>query len=555
MRFRVDRIDNFALYLKMMAAGCPHQQVVIFPAARQKNGRIAYTHLTYQQLDELSDHVAQRLLECGFFPGMRTAFMVKPSLEFFVLSFALLKAGIVPVLVDPGIGLKNVRTCLAMADAEAFIGIPAAHIARHLFRWKGAGWKALLNIGYRHFPGTISYKSLLAPVENKQPLMNTVQEDTAAILFTSGSTGSPKPVVATHANFVSQLQIMRENLAIQPGEYDLCTYAPFALFAPALGLTTVIPDMNFSKPAEVDPWKIKEAIDDFGIRNMFGSPALMKTVSRCAEANNWQFPSLKRLISAGGPVHSDIIVSFLKSLSPEAEFFTAYGATEAMPVAMAESRQLLGEERLRHASGHGLCVGRLAAGLVKILRVSELPLSSLRNEDILGPYEIGEILVSGPHVTWGYYKMDAANELSKVRDENGTIYHRMGDVGYLDAEGKLWFCGRKSHRVQRSEGDLYSIPVEAVFDTHPLVARTALVGLGQGPDQIPCLCIESKRDLSAEEKTSLVKELKLIASRYKQTQSLDKFLFHPAFPVDIRHNAKIHRESLKLWAEGLLADR
>lgn len=163
--------------------------------------------------------------------------------------------------------------------------------------------------------------------------------------------------------------------------------------------------------------------------------------------------------------------------------------------------------------------------------------------------EIGEIMVSGDQVTSSYYNRDQATALAKSRDESGHLYHRMGDLGYLDDKGYLWFCGRKTHRVQSAKGELYTIPSEAVFNSHPWVARTALVGLGSAPLQSPCLCVELNRPLSSLEKTQLFAELRAIASHHIHTQAIQTFLLHPDFPVDIRHNAKIFREKLKVWAD------
>lgn len=544
----MEAIRNIARYLTRMAELHPFQEAVIFPNGRDAFGRLQSSLLTYAQLDGLSERAARGLVRMGIGPGTRTAFLVKPSLEFFVMTFALFKAGAVPVLIDPGIGIRNMKRCLAEADVEAFIGIPAAHVARLLFRWRGKGrWKKTVSIGRRSFLGSPSYEEILRRGEEAIELPES--HEPAAILFTSGSTGSPKGAVYSHANFLAQVDLLRESLGIEPGERDLCTFPLFALFAPALGMTAVIPEMDFTRPARVDPWKIKEAIETFGIRNMFGSPALIRRVGSYGSERKWFFPSLKRVISAGAPVPASVMMQFKTLLPSDARFFTPYGATETLPVAVAESRLLEGTRKASE-KGRGVCIGKPVPDTrVHILRISDEAWRDFSSADLLASGQIGEIIVSGRQVTESYHNRPEANALGKIRDGEGRLYHRMGDLGYFDAEGRLWFCGRKNHRVQSREGDLYTIPCEAVFNQHPLVARTALVGLGEAPAQKPCLCVEAKGPLSPAQKAALLADLKATAKRHEHTEAIQTFLLHRDFPVDIRHNAKIFREKLKVWAE------
>jgi acyl-CoA synthetase (AMP-forming)/AMP-acid ligase II len=283
---------------------------------------------------------------------------------------------------------------------------------------------------------------------------------------------------------------------------------------------------------------------------MFGSPALIKSVAAFGQDHGWHFPSLKRVISAGAPVPAAVIEGFRSLLPASAEFYTPYGATESLPVAIAESRLLLGEARRKHSLGNGLFVGSpVAPSIVKILRITNEALREFSEADLLSGNEIGEIMVSGAQVTEAYYNRKESTEAAKIRDQDGRLFHRMGDLGYVDDEGYLWFCGRKTHRVQTSRGELYTIPCEAVFNLHPRVARTALVGLGLAPNQTPLLCVEAKEALSKSEQAQLFAELKAIAAKHEHTQSIQNFLLHPDFPVDIRHNAKIFREKLKVWAD------
>ena len=267
-----------------MAMRQPHTMAVVVPDGRDRGGRVRYTHLTYRQLDRDSDRIAHGLQGDGDRRGTRAVVMVRPGLDFFSLVFALFKAGIVPVLIDPGIGLRNLGQCCREAEPEVFIGIPkalwrgdfSAGAARPCGRrsWsRRAGAGVWVQASRRST--TCGARAGTSRGQGLDPLPSIAlprPDETAAILFTSGSTGPPKGAVYTHAIFQAQVESFRSLYAIEPGEIDLCTFPLFALFAPALGMTAIVPDMDPTRPARVDPAKIFEAIDDFGVTNLFGSP-------------------------------------------------------------------------------------------------------------------------------------------------------------------------------------------------------------------------------------------------------------------------------------------
>lgn len=566
---------NIARTLSEQAAAHPFQMAVAFPSARDHAGRTVYAQLSYRQLEEAAERVARGLLASGIGEGMRTAFMVKPSLEFFILTFALFKARAVPVLIDPGLGIRPIGRCLAEARAEAFVGIPLAHLARRLFRWGPRRWKKLVRVQigragprwldplFGRFLSPLSYADLWEAGGRRRDIVlpEAKAEDLAAVLFTSGSTGAPKGVLYTHANFRAQIELLRSSLGIRQGDIDLCTFPLFALFAPALGMSAVVPEMDFTRPAAVDPEKIREAIETFGVTNMFGSPALVRRVAEYGTERGWTFPSLERVIAAGAPVPLRVIERFRRLLQENCQFFTPYGATESLPVALAESRMLLGETRTHSEKGGGICVGAPVGGtIVKIIRISDAPIESLSAADACAPFEVGEIIVAGPQVTARYDQREEANRLGKIRaasdDPSGaSFYHRMGDLGYEDEQGRIWFCGRKSQRVITPAGPMFTIPVESIFNRHPWVARSALIGLGTAPNERAAVCIEveeSRLPLTGVAQQHLLSELRDLAEKHRHTADITTFFLHlhAKFPVDIRHNAKIFREKLKPWAEA-----
>ena len=376
----------------------------------------------------------------------------------------------------------------------------------------------------------------------------------AAILFTSGSTGISKGAIYTHGIFDAQVRFIRDIYRIEPGEMDLASFPLFALFGPALGMTAIIPDMDPTRPAYADPVKIFTAIEDFGATNMFASPALVNALGRYGEKNGVKLPTLRRVISAGAPARPDVLERFSKMLNREAQIFTPYGATEALPVCNIGSREILEETGALTREGKGTCVGLPVPGItLNIIRISDDPIPSWSDDLIVPDGEIGEIAVKGEIVTSGYYNRRESTELAKIPDlSDGSFYHRMGDVGCRDDRGRIWFCGRKSHRVVLDSVTLFTIPCEAVFNTHPKVFRTALVAVRENSSTVPVICVETEKGVDPSLHDKIVEELKAMGAAKPHTAPVKTFLIHPGFPVDIRHNAKIFREKLAVWAAAKL---
>jgi acyl-CoA synthetase (AMP-forming)/AMP-acid ligase II len=254
-------------------------------------------------------------------------------------------------------------------------------------------------------------------------------------------------------------------------------------------------------------------------------------------------------MSAGAPVPTTVIERFVKLLDPEARIVTPYGATESLPVAVIAHDEILRETAARTAKGAGVCVGRVTDGVrVEIIRISDEPIAEWSDALRVEGEAIGELVVSGANVTRSYFGRDAATRLAKIRGPAGETMHRMGDLGWRDAEGRIWFCGRKSHRVVTKAGTLFTDPCEAPFNTHADVRRAALVGVPRDGDVLPVICVELEPSAKQRDITSLRAQLRVIAQQHQHTRAIETFLVHPAFPVDIRHNSKIFREKLAVWA-------
>ncbi len=537
---------NIAAALPRLARERPDQIAMRCPG---RDGRYGET-LTYAELDARSDAIAAGLARRGIVRGTRTVVMVRPTPAFFLLMFALFKAGAVPVLVDPGIARRALKQCLDEAQPQAFIGIPLALLAKALLGWAKAA-RVRITTGRRAWLADATLAQVEADGRGAGPqLADTDGEDVAAILFTSGSTGVPKGVVYRHRHFVVQVEMLREAFGIAPGGVDFPTFPPFALFDPALGLTSIIPDMDPTRPARADPRKLHAAIARFGADQLFGSPALMRVLAEHGQP----LPSLKRVTSAGVPVPPEVVEKILALLPSDARFWTPYGATECLPVAVIEGRELL-TLRARTEAGAGTCVGRPVAGnTVRIIRIDDGVIPEWHDGLQVAPGQVGEITVAGPSATDAYFNREAQTVLAKLRetlpDGGHRIVHRMGDLGWFDGEGRLWFCGRKSQRVVvDAHTTLCTEQVEPVFNTHPQVRRCALVGVGPKGAQVPVLCVELAEGVGAAAWPRIAEALRQRADGFVHTAKIAQFLHYPKpFPVDIRHNAKIGREALAAWA-------
>ena len=541
---------NVASHLSHMAACQPNHLAIA--CAGSGIWTTTFTELSFKQLNDWSDDLARGLIQAGIGKGIRVALLVPPSPEFFAVVFALMKSGAIMICIDPGIGLRSLGRCINHSQPQAIIGSRKAHLACRLLGW-GRGSNRL-NVHTAGVPflvlGQEPLNRSLSSIANDGKQASTTSfpmiqvEDPAAILFTSGSTGPPKGVVYTHGIFQAQIRILRECYDIVPGEVDLSTFPLFALFAPALGMSAVIPQMDFTRPARVRPRRIIHAVNRYKVTSLFGSPALLRRLGRWNRGRHEMLPSLRRVISAGAPVQAAVLAELVPMLAPRTHVHTAYGATEILPVATITSDEILGETAKQTALGKGICVGRPVNEVrIEIVEI-DFENSVDRAPVWVEPGDIGEIVVTGPNLSLGYDHCGEAQRLARFSDSHGNNWHRMGDAGYIDNRGRLWFCGRVAHCVVAGAQTYYPIPCEGVFNSHPQVYRTALICLVASDGGRPGLCVELEPGVPAASQQKICAELLDLGSRFEHTKGIREIFFHPAFPVDIRHNSKIDRECL-----------
>ncbi|QDV27864.1 fatty acid CoA ligase family protein [Aureliella helgolandensis] len=545
---------NIAARLRQVAAKQPAQIALASPLGRYEPGRKRdYATMTFADLELHTSSIAAGLQKMEITPGMRIVMLVKFGADFISLVFALLKAGAVVILIDPGMGRKNLVRCLEASKPDGFVAIPAAQLIRMVLRRRFPHARKNVTVGPRY--GFLPKPTLasLAGTPSALYIPPPITLDSeAAIIFTTGSTGPPKGVLYTHRTFNSQVDQLVEHYGIKPGGCDLSAFPLFGLFNAVMGTTTVIPDMDPTRPADVDPPRLLDAMDQWKVNQAFGSPVLWTTVGRWATERGRKVESLRRVFSAGAPVSPNVLRWMRDTMGEGGEMFTPYGATESLPVASIESREVLEETADKCDAGAGTCVGRRFSGIEwKVIAIDDGPLASIQDVRELPQGQIGELMVTGDVVTHQYVTRTDQNLLHKVQDGD-RIWHRMGDVGYLDEQGRFWCCGRKSHRVRTAGGQLFTEPCEAIFNTHPHVHRSALVGIGELGSQQPVLIAELWPEHTPHDSLSrqqLIAQLRGIGKSHALTKSIEHILLYPKrLPTDIRHNAKIFREQLGPWA-------
>lgn len=505
--------------------------------------------ITFKELNSRSDDYVEYFLSEGLKSGEIVILMVKPSIDFICLTLALFKIGTPVVLIDPGMGFKNLLRCIKRVEPDYLIGIPKALLFSRLFPKPFTSIKKRFCCGSSFGVFGKNIKDVKCAPDNLHEVYKPKKDDLAAIIFTTGSTGPPKGVRYEHSIFSAQLELIKSFYKIGDKDTDQPAFPLFALFSTALGACAIIPDMDPTKPAKVDPAKFVSSIITNKVTYSFGSPAIWRVVSRYCIDNTIKLPTLEKVLMAGAPVPYDLLRNMTEILPSHGRVMTPYGATESLPIASIDNIEILGETMELSRVGRGTCVGYSLPGIsIKIIELSDQVIENIEQCTFIKTGTIGEIIVSGGVVTKSYMNNDEETRLAKIKDNDG-FWHRMGDVGYLDSKGRLWFCGRRAHRVVANDTTYFSIPCEAIVNEHHDIYRSALVSVQNKSGKcLPVLILEPVENFSGNEE-QLIEEAKVLAKKSEITDSIENFHIHRSFPVDIRHNAKIFREKLSIWAQ------
>jgi len=532
------------------------QRIALVHASKRPGGTIRYRRHTYRELSDRAESLAVGLREIGVAEGTLCSFMVPPGFDAMVLGIALWRVGAVVVGIEPhSHGLRNVAKSLAKVGPEVFFGIPRAHAARLAFGWGRGTVRTNVVVGRVGRPGLPTLRSLARHPVPAAPARGAISPaDPAVVAFTTGSTGAPKPTVLRQRNLAAMMSLVLGHWGYTDGRevVDMPTFPMFWIIGLAAGGTVVVPPMDFTLkgPGDADPALLVRTIRECGVRSLFASPALLTNLAAHAQAHRITLPTVERIVAGGAEVPGPLFAEVKQALGPTGEMYSDYGATEALPVAEIAGREVIGGDGdddvdgtwTATEQGAGVCVGLPLPGVeVRIVAVDDAPIPAWTDATELPAGEIGEVVARGPHISEEYYRQPRADEENKIADPTGP-WHRVGDTGYLDAEGRLWVCGRRSHRVTTARGVSYPLCCEPVYNAHPGVLRSALVGVDDATGRcVATICVELRKGVDRAE---ITRELEQVAGSTDATGLVERVVLVDHLPVDRRHNAKIDRPRL-----------
>lgn len=554
---------------RQFAEKYPHQQAVI--EVVQDKTELSYKRTSAAELMRLTIKYQRGLKHLGLLPGDKVLFLVPAGKDFLALVYAVLGCGAIPVFVDPGVGRPNLLRCIEDTRPDAFISVPKGHLLKLLSRNAFSKCRFHVTATRWRVPG-IEHTLLFLEKFSSAPVAMVKSTGTELIAFTSGATGTPKGVVYTNESTGGLLSILHNALGIKAGDVDMPLLPVFSIFNMALGVTTVFPPMDAGKPLDLDPEVTVRVLRENGCTSSFGSPTLWHKLAEYCVRSGITLPNMIRILIAGAPVSDKVLETVGRIVDPR-HVFTPYGSTEALPVTLLSAAERAAATLVAALSGEqGTLVGKTVAGVeVAILPhdagnrpvvagSGTLP-SGIAGASVLErrlpPRVIGDIVVKGTHVSPGYLHRPDAVQRSKIT-EGATFWHRIGDMGYTDDLGNLYFCGRAAHMVEVDGSVKYSIPVERIFNTHPAVRRSALVRLDSPQGSSAGIVVEPYPEFfpaDTLQEATLAAELEALGASSPLTADIHQFFFHRSFPVDGRHNAKIFRDKLGEWASGELAKR
>lgn len=486
-------------------------------------------------------HVAAALAAKGVRPGDRVAVLVPPGIDLSTVVYALWQLGAVVVVADAGLGLRRLGGALRGARPQHIIaingGLALARMARvsgQKIRFDAGAVNELVAQGAR------SARADLPSAQDHDP------DEDAAILFTSGATGPPKGVVYTRRRLAAQVALLRDTFHLRPGGSFVAAFAPFALYGPALGLTSAVPDMDVTAPHTLTADTLAAAVERVDAQVLFASPAALRAVVASAPqlppARRAVLSQLTLVLSAGAPVPVELLHR-LKDLMPSARTETPYGMTEALPVASIDptTASRSGQDPT------GVCVGTPLTGVQARIH----PLDADDAELHCDAGVVGEIVVTGPHIKDRYDGMWATQQASA----QPPGWHRTGDVGEFDRQGRLWVQGRIAHLIHTADGPVPPYGIEQTIERLPDVEAAAAVGVGpEGTQQVVIVVVPRSR-LPRLQGTPLAPPD--LAARVRAAVDLPvaAVLQKDWLPVDIRHASKVDRTAVAQWATRWLHGR
>ena len=488
---------------------------------------------------ELHDRVmgiARGLAALGLQPGDRVAMLTPPGADLVAAVYGVWRAGGVTVIADRGLGVRGLGRAVRGAHVDWVIGPRKALMAARALRW-ARGARTVV-VGSRKLGAAATLADLGGSTAPLPPAPGA--DDPAAVLYTSGATGPAKGVRYRHRQLAAQAQALVDTYGITEHDNLVAAFAPFALYGPALGITSTIPDVDVTKPGTLTADALAAACSSIDATIVFASPAALANVVRTSSPADARLGGVRLLLSAGAPVPVATLRA-MAVLCPAAELHTPYGMTETLPVA---DISLIEIEAV--GDGRGVCVGHPVAGASVL--IAALGFDAGDALAMLPSSTTGEVLVRAPWVSDGYDQLWRMQRDARPCDADGRVWHRSGDVGHLDLEGRLWIEGRMVHVIHSSRGPVTPVPVEVTVERLDGIDRCAAVGVGPLGCQQLVVVVEDHSSADGLAEDSVAQRVRAAVA-----EPVAAVLSLVALPVDIRHNTKIDRTAVAVWASAVLA--
>lgn len=494
---------------------------------------------SFAELHDRVMGVAAGLAELGVRKGDRVALLVPPGVDLIATVYGVWRAGAITVVADRGLGLRGLGRAVRGARVHWVIGPPKALAAARVLRWAPRATRIV--VGRRTAMGAVATLDMVASSTGPMPDAPG-PDDAAAVLYTSGATGPAKGVRYRHGPIAAQRKALVETYGITADDRFVAAFAPFALYGPALGIPSTIPDVDVTKPATLTAEALARACASIDATMVFAAPAALANVLETGSAADPRLANVRLVMSAGAPVP----VATLRAMSarcPAAELHTPYGMTECLPVADISLTEIDAA-----GDGAGVCVGRPVPG-AEVL-IAEFDFDAGRPVAGVGIGTMGEVLVLAPWVSEGYDQLWRTQRDARPTDAAGRVWHRSGDVGHVDSDGRLWIEGRSVHVVHADSGPITPVPVEVAVEGLDGVGRCAAVGVGPRGCQQLAVVVEDARAAEGLADPALAARVRDVVDA-----PVAAVLTVRGLPVDIRHNTKIDRSAVAAWAAAVLAGR
>jgi len=548
--------------LTVLASGPDADQTAV--AEMAPHGGVSRS-LSWRELDRRVTDLARGLSGAGVTAGSRVSLMVPPGVDLTVVLYACLRVGAVVVVADAGLGLRGLSRAVRGAAPDVLIGIDKALAAAAALGWEARRFSVReLPAARRRILGVETSLERLGDTGTRNGASDDAglppvpaADSPAAVLFTSGSTGPAKGVRYTHRQLAAMRDTLAATLDLRPGARLVAGFAPFALLGPALGAVSVTPDMDVTRPRTLTAKALADAAAAIGATVVFASPAALRNVLATRDALTPErrpaLAAVELLLSAGAPVPQSLLEA-LQDLVPAAELHTPYGMTEALPVtdiSLAQIREAAADAASGTVpgAGNGICVGRAVHGAELAVAPLAADGTAPGNAPVTEPAVTGEILVRAAHVKDSYDRL----WLTQRESARTAGWHRTGDVGHLDAAGRLWVEGRLAHVVTAPAGVVTPVGAEQAIEALPEVGLAAVVGVGPAGTQAVTAVVETVPPVRKAGPADAGLAGRVRAAARQAGVEVSAVLAVPAQPTDIRHNAKIDRTRLARWAGSVLA--